>query len=86
MEPMGHDLTLRNRQRLTMTGVTEVLSFDEAAVILRTALGRLSVHGEELQLKTLSVDQGQVEVQGQISGLLYEEEGKTGGFFRRLLG
>ena len=83
---LPHKLTLNERSNLTMTGVTEVLSFDELAVVLHTALGRLTVHGQQLQLKTLSVDQGQVEVQGQICGLIYEDEGKTGGFFRRLLG
>ena len=70
---LPHKLTLDERKRLTMTGVTEVVSFDEAAVVLRTVLGMLEVQGQELKLKTLSLDGGQVAVDGQICALYYEE-------------
>lgn len=70
---LPHKLTLDQRQNLTMTGVTEVLSFDENAVLLRTALGALEVQGQELKLKTLSPEGGHVAVEGQISALYYEE-------------
>ena len=65
---LPHKLTLDERKNLTMTGVTEVVSFDETMVVLRTALGTLEVQGQELQLKTLSIDGGQVAVDGKISG------------------
>ena len=55
---LPHRLTLNERHQLTMTGVTEVVSFDDTTVVLRTELGTLSVHGQQLQLKTLSVDGG----------------------------
>ena len=80
-----HDLTLRGRQKLTMTGVTEVVSFDESAVVLQTGLGILMVHGQGLQLKQLSPDGGQVCVDGSISALVYEEP-RQGGWLRRLMG
>lgn len=83
---LPHKLTLNERAALNMTGVTEVLSFDETAVILRTELGRLMVRGEQLQLKTLSLEGGQVAVDGKISALIYEEPRQSGGFWRRLLG
>ena len=51
---MPHELRLKDRGALTMTGVTEVVSFDESAVVLRTSLGALMVQGRELHLKTLS--------------------------------
>jgi len=79
---LPHKLTLNERKSLTMTGVTEVVSFDESAVILKTGLGTLIVQGKELQLKTLSLDGGQVAVDGQISALLYEEP--RGGLMSRL--
>ena len=68
-----HKLTLNERKSLTMTGVTEVVSFEESAVVLQTALGLLTVQGQDLKLKTLSLEGGQVEVDGQISALQYEE-------------
>lgn len=70
---LPHKLTLNERKNLTMTGVTEVVSFDDTAVVLQTELGALEVQGEELKLKTLSIDGGQVAVDGHISAVIYEE-------------
>jgi sporulation protein YabP len=69
-----------------MTGVTEVVSFDENTVIVGTELGVLTVQGQQLQLKTLSVEGGQIAVEGDISSLQYEEPRQKGGFMRRLFG
>ncbi len=70
---LPHKLTLDERNRLTVTGVTEVVSFDSASVVLCTTLGTLEVQGDELHLKTLSLDGGQVAIDGHISALYYEE-------------
>ena len=72
-ESFPHKLTLNERKNLTMTGVTEVVSFEESAVVLKTSLGLLTVQGQELKLKTLSLEGGQVAVDGQITALVYEE-------------
>ena len=80
-----HRLTLNERRELTMTGVTEVLSFDENAIALRTDLGILQIHGSQLQLKALSQDNGSMMVEGKVSALVYEEP-RQGGFWRRLMG
>lgn len=83
---LPHRLVLNERGTLTMTGVTEVVSFDELAVVVKTALGTLVIQGKELQLKQLSPDGGQVSVEGNVSALIYEEPRKSGGWLRRLLG
>ena len=83
---LPHSMTLQDRRALTMNGVTEVISFDDTAVVLRTSLGVLTVHGRQLQLKTLSVDGGQMAVDGHITALIYQEPKPEGGCFRRLLG
>ena len=70
---LPHKLTLNERKQLTLTGATEVVSFDENTVVLRTNLGTLIVQGHNLQLKTLSLDGGQVAVDGEIAALVYEE-------------
>jgi len=85
-ERLPHKLTLNERKQLTMTGVTEVVSFEETSVVLRTSLGTLMVHGRELQLKTLSLEGGQVAVDGHISALVYEEPRQGGGWLGRLFG
>ncbi len=85
MGDMPHRLTLEERSKLTMTGVQEVVSFDDTAVVLHTALGTLVIQGRELSLKQLSLDGGQVAVEGTISSLVYEEP-RQGGWMRRLFG
>ena len=72
-EQFPHKLTLNERKSLTMTGVTEVVSFEESAVLLKTALGLLTVQGQGLKLKTLSLEGGQVAIDGEISALIYEQ-------------
>ena len=83
---LPHTLTLSERKTLTMTGVTEVVSFDEASVVLQTSLGQLTIHGQGLQLKMLSPQGGEVGIEGTIAAFLYEEPRKTGGMLRRLFG
>ena len=87
MEPLQlpHKLTLQQREDLTMTGVTEVVSFDDESVILKTHLGTLTVLGQDLILKTLSLDGGQVAITGHIQSLVYEEP-RSPGLWRKLLG
>ena len=83
---LPHKLTLNERRQLSMTGVSEVVSFDDTTVILRTQLGTLNIHGKDLQLKTLSLEGGQVAVDGTVSALIYEEPRQSGGWMRRLFG
>ena len=82
---LPHKLSLDQRKNLTMTGVTEVVSFDENTVVLKTGLGMLVVQGQQLQLKTLTLDGGNVAVEGQINALTYEQL-RQGGWLGRLLG
>ena len=84
-EPLPHRLTLAERSKLTVTGVTEVVSFEDREVILQTGMGILTVQGSQLQLKTLSLEGGQVEVEGNVSALSYDEP-RQGGWFSRLFG
>lgn len=86
MEQQSHKLTLDERSRLGLTGVAEVLSFSEDAVVLKTALGVLTVHGQGLKLKNLSLDGGQVTVEGAVAALIYEENKQGGGWMRRIFG
>ena len=79
-----HRVSLNERKELTITGVTEVVSFDEETVILKTSLGTLNVHGRQLQLKTLSTNGGQVEINGNISALIYQQAKPTGSWLGRI--
>lgn len=82
-----HRITLDGRSRLTMTGVTEVESFDENMIVLNTTRGTLVIRGEGLHLQLLSLDGGQVHVDGTVDSMTYEDSAREpGGFFSRLFG
>ena len=85
-QQLPHSLSLNERRKLSVTGVTEVVSVEDTAVVLKTSLGTLIIQGRQLQLKTLSVDGGQVAVEGTVSALGYEEPRQSGGWMRRLFG
>lgn len=84
-EQMPHVLQLKERQQLTVTGVTEVASFDENTVVIQTTLGTLIIQGQQLQLKNLSQEGGQVAVEGSVSALIYEEA-RARGWRQRFFG
>lgn len=81
-EELAHALTLDERSRLTMTGVTEVVSFDDMTVVLKTGLGQLLVQGQDLKLRTLSPEGGRVSVEGTVTSLSYEEPRQARGLLR----
>lgn len=80
-----HSLRLVGRAELTITGVTEVSRFEEDGVLLQTDMGDLTVQGEQLQLKELSLEGGRVAVSGSISALVYGRQ-QSGGWLHRLFG
>lgn len=71
-------LSLEDRSRLTLTGVSHVVRFEEELVVLETELGTLHVHGRELKLQDLSLEGSRAAVEGQISALIYEESRERG--------
>lgn len=78
------NVILENREKLTISGVLDVLSFDDQIVIVETELGLLTVKGENLRINKLSLDTTEIIVEGTISNLAYSEktlDKKTGGSF-----
>ncbi len=68
------NLVLENREKLSISGVNDVLSFDDQIVILETGLGLLTVKGENLRINKLSLDSEEVIVEGEINNLSYSEK------------
>lgn len=83
----AHTVTLEERERLCVSGVEEVESFDENTIVMITVTGGLVVRGSGLHIEQLSLDGGQLQVEGQVESLTYEEDrGGRGGLLSRLFG
>ena len=82
-----HKVMLLDRNRLEITGVEEVESFDEGTIIMSTNRGELVVRGEGLHIGTLSLEGGALKVDGMVESLSYEDlPEERGGLLRRLFG
>lgn len=84
---VSHRLTLEGRNKLAVTGVMDVESFDEAAAVLETSRGTLILRGSSLHVEQLNLEAGEVKITGQVDSLTYEENARTqGSFLSRLFG
>ena len=84
---LSHHVILEEREQLVISGVEDVESFDESTILLTTARGGLEIQGEGLHIEKLSLDGGDLKVEGRVNALIYEPEGgHRGGLFARLLG
>lgn len=82
-----HRLELDGRESLTVSGVEDVERFDETGIVMSTAAGTLVITGEDLHIGKLSLDGGELHVDGRIDSLTYEDRSPgRGGFFSRLFG
>ena len=82
-----HDIIMRSRRLLDITGVKQVESFDNEEFLLDTVMGFLAIKGQNLQMKNLDVDKGVVSIKGKIFDLVYLDEqhgDKAKGFFSKL--
>ncbi len=79
-----HRIQLEGRERMLVSGVEDVLNFDESGVVLKTVAGVLSVDGTELRITSLNVESGDVEIEGNVNGIIYpQSQTKRVGLFRR---
>ena len=82
----AHRLELDGRERLTVSGVEDVDRFDETEIVMTTSAGTLIVQGESLHIDKLSLDGGELHVDGRIDAVSYEDLGGRGGLLARLFG
>ena len=67
------NIIVENRKKLSLSGVKDVLSFDDQVVIVETELGLLTIKGDDLKINKLSLDSSEVVVEGTINNLAYSE-------------
>ena len=66
-----HSLMLENRQGGRITGVKDVKSFDEKEILLFTQAGKLVIKGEQLHVKRLNLEKGEIDLEGRVDNLCY---------------
>lgn len=80
----SHNMIVEERKKFTLTGVTDVISFDEETIMLETTLGRLAIKGEDLHLGQFDTDKGDISGSGTICAMIYTTSQANTGFFSRL--
>lgn len=73
-----HKVTMTNRRTCTINGVNDVLSFDVHEILLETEQGMLMIKGDELHVNRLTLDKGEVDVDGKIDSFTYSDAGSAG--------
>lgn len=82
-----HNITLEGREKLAVTGVKDVASFDDNTVVLDTEGGGLTIKGTDLHINKLSVEDGNLFIEGFIISCIYSDKldvKKTGSFFSNI--
>ena len=84
---MAHKIVLNNRNQGNLTGILDVISFDENTIVLDTDMGLLTIKGKDLHVNRLSLEQGESDIEGRTDSLVYSAGGgaKSGeSFFAKL--
>lgn len=86
-EKFNHMLNIENREKANLTGIKDVLSFDDQIIILETEMGMLTIKGENLRINKLSIDTSDISIDGIINSFSYsgkDLEKKNGTFVSKL--
>jgi len=82
----AHHVIMEERSKLSITGVDDVSSFDEDEIVMHTSQGNLIVRGSSLHIGKLTLDSGEVAIDGMVTELCYEEPSGGGSLWSRLFG
>ena len=79
------NIILENREKISISGVLDILTFDEEEILLETEDGMLSIKGSDIKVEKLSIDTGEVLAKGNIDSMVYKDEAvRKGGFFKNM--
>jgi sporulation protein YabP len=83
-ENLMHDLIIESRKKVTLTGIVDVESFDEETIVARSHCGEICIKGSSLKISRLSVESGDMTVEGQVDSVAYSEARSAGNFLSRV--
>ena len=79
------NVIIEGRKKLNISGVRDVISFDDETILLDTALGKMTVKGEEIHISNFNTETGDLSAEGQIHAVVYMSDGiSSGGFISRI--
>lgn len=87
VKPQGnHIVHIDNRQRIDISGVTKVVTFNEDSVVLNTIMGSIEIKGKNMRVNKLNVDTGDMLIEGEVLSLIYSsrDKGKKGSTLKKL--
>lgn len=81
----SQNIIIEGRKRLEMSGIKDVVSFDEETLLLDSSLGKITVKGEELHIESFNTSSGDLSASGKVHAVVYMSDARTqGGFFSKL--
>ena len=80
---MAHKIVLNNRDQGNLTGILDVISFDENTIVLDTDMGLLTIKGKDLHVNRLSLEKGEIDIEGRTDSLVYAAARRVGEVFGR---
>lgn len=82
---MEHNITLKDRSNLIVSGVEHIYSFSDKKVEVKTSAGEMVIEGENLDMSKLSIDEKVINIDGTINAIIYSKERKTQeSFFKKV--
>lgn len=79
-----YQMTVNNRERVSLNGVLNVSSFGEDFLSLNTSLGEVIIEGSDLKIESLTKENGEILIIGKINGIIYKDKKEEKGFFGKL--
>ena len=83
-ETLMHDIVIENRQKLTASGIQTVDSYEDDCIVAQSECGEIVIKGHDLKISRLSVETGDMSVEGGIDSVSYNAPKISGGFFSRV--
>ena len=80
----NHSIITENRKKITLTGIKQVISFDDETIMLDISCGKLAIKGIGLHIINFDAESGDLSGEGKISALIYTAEENSGGFLSRI--
>lgn len=82
----AHKVIINGRHSGTISGVSDVLSFDLNEIVLQTSQGMLMIRGQELHMNRLTLEKGEVDIEGKVDSMIYSDNAGENGKGESLLG